>query len=271
MWLGRLHEWAGQGEACALATIIEAEGTTPRGPGSKMAVSASGEIAGSVGGGAVEHHCVKAARDVMESGKPRLLRFVLDGHDWAVDEVRRDFGTCGGSLTVFIEPVLPPAELVAFGAGHVAESLGRLCAALGMPFRVYDDRPGFPTAERFPQAMETILGPYDALREHIRLSGASHCVILTQGHAHDEEVLEQLLGLPALPYIGMIGSPAKVQHAFARLRERGVAVDGRVFSPVGLALGGGLPGDIALSILAEVRMLLFGGPGGHMRVPPSLN
>ncbi len=268
MWLGRLHEWASQGMACALVTIVEAEGSTPRGPGSKMAVSASGEIAGSVGGGAVEHHCVQAAKEVMESGLPRLLRFVMDGTEWTVEGDSKDFGACGGAVSVFIEPILPPVELVAFGAGHVAESLGRLCAALGMPFRVYDDRPEFPTPERFPQARERVVGSYEELSRHIHLGPASYCVILTQGHVHDETVLEQLLRIPSLPYIGMIGSPIKVRHSFAQVRGKGVPPDARVFSPVGLALGGGLPGDIALSILAEVRMLLFGGQGRHLRVSP---
>jgi xanthine dehydrogenase accessory factor len=268
MWLGRLHEWAGQGMACALVTIVEAEGSTPRGPGSKMAVNAGGETAGSVGGGAVELHCIRAAHEVMETGRPRLLRFVLNGAEWSVEGDSKDFGTCGGSVSVFIEPVLPPSEIVAFGAGHVAESLGSLCAALGMPFRVYDDRPEFPTAERFPGARERIVGPYDEISSRIQLGPASYCVILTHGHAYDETVLEQLLRIPSLPYIGMIGSAAKVRHSFARVREKGASPDARVFSPVGLALGGGLPGDIALSILAEIRMLLFGGQGRHLRIPP---
>lgn len=267
MWLGRLHDWAGQGLPCALATLVEAQGSTPRGPGAKMAVSASGETAGSVGGGAVELRCVQVAREVMETGVPRLLRFSLQGAECLAEG--EDFGICGGRVAIFVEPVLPPREVVAFGAGHVGEALGRLCAAVGIPFRVYDDRPGFPTPERFPGAKETVLGPYDAVADHIRLGRSSHCVILTHGHAHDRKVLEQLVRIPALPYIGMIGSPAKVRQTFEALREAGTPVDARVFSPVGLALGGGLPGDIALSILAEVRLVMSGGSGAHLRIPPA--
>jgi xanthine dehydrogenase accessory factor len=268
MWLERLHDWVNQGMPCALATIIEAQGSTPRGPGSNMAVNVSGEIAGSVGGGAVEQRCLAAALEVMAAGVPQLLRFALNGQDWSVEGLRQDYGVCGGTVAVFIEPVLPPQELVAFGGGHVSQCLGRLARALGMPFRVYDDRPGFATPELFPGARQTVLGPYDDLAGHIRLGPSSHCVILTHGHAHDEAVLEQLLRIPGLPYIGMIGSATKVRRSFALMRERGLEPDGRVFSPVGLALGGRLPGDIALSILAEVRMMIHGGPGGHLRLAP---
>jgi xanthine dehydrogenase accessory factor len=268
MWLERLHEWVEQGRPCALAMIIEAQGSTPRGPGSTMAVNASGDIAGSVGGGAVEQRCVAAAQDVIASGVPKLLRFTLNGKEWTVEGVRQDYGVCGGTVAVFIEPVLPPKELVAFGAGHVSRSLGRLAQALGMPFRVYDDRPGFAAPEHFPGARQTLLGPYDDLAAHIRLGPSSFCVILTHGHAHDETVLEQLLRIPALPYIGMIGSATKVRRTFELMRARGVEPDQRVYSPVGLALGGALPEDIALAILAEVRMVLQGGSGGHLRIPP---
>jgi xanthine dehydrogenase accessory factor len=268
MWLGRLHEWAGLGVPCALATIVETKGATPRGPGSKMAVSATGEIAGSVGGGTVELRCIAEAKEVIESGSPRLLHFTLEGDHRSADSAPEDYGICGGTLSIFIEPVLPPMEVVAFGAGHVARSLASLCSALGMPFRVYDDRPSYPTQEHFPNAKETLLGSFDDLAGHIRLSAASHCVILTHGHAHDGKVLEQLLQIPSLPYIGMIGSPGKVQQTFAALERKGLRPDGRVFSPVGLALGGGLPSDIALSILAEIRLLQNSGSGKHLRLEP---
>jgi len=266
VWLKRLHEWTAQGLPCALVTIVEAQGSTPRGAGSKMAVNAHGEIAGSVGGGAVEHRCVAEALEVLAQGRPRLLRFNLKGEEWSAGGDRQDFGICGGALALFIEAVLPPEELVAFGAGHVAQSLGRLAAAVDMPFRVYDDRPEFSNPERFPAARETLVGPYAGLAGHIALGPGSYCVILTHGHAHDQAVLAQLLQLPALPYIGMIGSATKVAQVFARLREQGLAPDERVFSPVGLALGGGLPGDIALAILAEVRLVIHGGTGRHRRL-----
>lgn len=268
MWLQRLNDWVAEGRPCALATIVAAEGSTPRGPGSKMAVDAEGQSAGTVGGGAVEHHCVGAAREVIATGEPRLVRFVLNGETWAVQDDRRDFGVCGGSVTIFIEPVLPPMEVVIFGAGHVGESLGRLCAAMKVPYRVYDDRPGFPTPERFPEARSTVLGAYADLPQRITLGRASWCVILTEGHAHDETVLAKLLRNPDLPYIGMIGSRSKVGHSFAKVRALGAEPDHRVYSPIGLGLGGRTPEDIALSILAEIRKLHFTGPGGHLRVPP---
>ena len=264
MWLERLHAWIEQGIPCALATVVEAEGPAPRQAGAKLAVNQEGETAGSVGGGAIEHRCLEVARELLASGEPRMLHFVLDASDWrdAPEEPGRAWP---GRVRVFLEPVLPPKEVVAFGGGHIAESLARLCAVVGLPFRVYDERPAFATRERFPQAREAVCAPYADLGQRIRLTSASHCVVLTHGHAQDELVLEQLLGLTCLPYVGMVGSSRKIQGIRERLDRKGLAFGPRVYTPAGLALGGGLPGDIALSILAEIKLVMDGGRPAHLR------
>lgn len=259
MWLERLHAWIEQGIPCVLATVTAAEGSTPREAGAKMAISLEGETAGSVGGGLIEHRCLEAARGLRE---PCTLHFVLDAAEWREGEPRE---ACAGHVAVFLEPVLPPKELVAFGGGHISERLAQLCHAVGLPFRVYDERPDFATRERFPLAREVVCGPYLELTQRIRLSSASHCVVLTHAHALDEQALEQLLRLPFLPYLGMVGSSRKIQGIRERLAQKGLAFGPQVFTPAGLALGGGLPGDIALSILAEIKLLMDGGRLEHLR------
>jgi xanthine dehydrogenase accessory factor len=88
--------------------------------------------------------------------------------------------------------------------------------------------------------------------------------VLTHGHALDEQVLEQLLRVPVLPYIGMVGSSKKIRGIRERLLTKGINFGPHVYSPAGLALGGNLPGDIALAILAEIKLVMEGGQPGHL-------
>lgn len=266
MWLKSLDEWKRQGIPCALLTVTEAEGPTPRGVGSKMVVNDRGETAGSIGGGPVEHVSLEEARRAIRENKCHTLRFSLRGDDWQVTKERKIRSLCGGALTVFIEPIMPTHEVVIFGAGHIGEKLAGLCAVMNIPFRVYDNRKEFLAGERFPQARELVHGDYEALAGKIALTTGSYCVILTHGHEYDGVCLELLLKNRDVPYIGMIGSAVKVKALIDDIRSRGTEVDDRLYSPVGLKIGRNLPEEIALSIMAEIMLLVEGGSGEHYRI-----
>jgi len=93
--------WREEGEAVALATVTETWGSSPRPPGSRMAISASGRIAGSVSGGCVESAVVEAALETLSDRQPRLLSYgVSDSDAWSVGLA------CGGTIRVFVEPIL---------------------------------------------------------------------------------------------------------------------------------------------------------------------
>ena len=268
MWLKNITKWGAEGIPCALVTIIKATGSTPRKTGSKMAVSQSGEIAGSVGGGAVELLCIILAKEAIASGTCITRSFVSkgEGEEWKPSQEDTALGVCGGSLTVFIEPIIPEYELVIFGGGHVGLNLGRLCEVLEMPYRVYDERVEFVDTNRFPGAKGLICAPFTEISPNIILSGRSYCVIMTYGHEHDEEVLEQLLKNTEIPYIGMIGSPRKAGVLIRNIRQRGGIIDNRLYCPIGLHIGRNLPQEIALSVMAEVILLMQGGSPEHMRI-----
>ncbi len=265
MWLERLVEWRSKGIPCAIVTIIAAQGFTPRKTGAKMAVNRNGQSAGSVGGGTAEQRCIELALKAIAERTCITQRFVSldEGHEWVAGD--RPLGACGGALTVFIEPIVPEPELVIFGAGHIGQCLARLCDAVEMPFRVYDDRPEFLTPERFPGAAARICAPFDEIFAHIELSALSYCVIMTYGHEHDEVVLEALLPNKDIPYIGMVGSPNKARVLIENIRNRGGIVDNRLYCPVGLSIGRNQPQEIALSILAEIILVCRGGSLTHMR------
>lgn len=90
--------WVAEGETVALATVVETWGSSPRPPGSRLAITASGRLAGSVSGGCIEGAVAEAAREVMATGAPKLLSFgVTNERAWEVGLA------CGGTVTVFVE------------------------------------------------------------------------------------------------------------------------------------------------------------------------
>jgi xanthine dehydrogenase accessory factor len=267
MWLKSLNEWKNKGIPCAIVTIVRAEGSTPRGVGSKMVVNAANVIAGSVGGGPVENISREEALKAIKNNRCISLDFSLAGDVWQITPDRTVQGLCGGSVTVFIEPILPETEVVIFGGGHIGEKISKYCEILNMPYRVFDNREEFSSAERFPSAVERVCKPYESLSETIKLTCASYCVILTHGHKHDEMCLEQILRNKEVPYIGMIGSANKVKALVGNIRSRGGRINDRVFSPVGLKIANNLPEQIALAIMAQIIMLINKGTPEHFRIP----
>jgi xanthine dehydrogenase accessory factor len=100
--LEELDEWTARGDRIALATVISVKRSAPRPPGSKMAISETGEIAGAVSGGCVEGAVVEVAEDVLNGGEPRLLHFGI------ADEEAWDVGLpCGGEIDVWVERYEP--------------------------------------------------------------------------------------------------------------------------------------------------------------------
>src|SRR5207248_7327620 len=133
----------GEGRRGAVATIVNVRGSIPSFKTAKMLVRDDGSIVGTIGGGCVEAEGWQAAREVMESEKPRTLTFNLNQNP------KYDTGlVCGGTLDIFIEPVLPPASLYVFGAGHVALSLYRTAKNAGFDINVVDDRASYANRER---------------------------------------------------------------------------------------------------------------------------
>ena len=100
--LTEVDAWTARGERVAIATVVGFVRSAPRPPGSKMAISEHGEIAGGVSGGCVEGAVVTLAEDVMKSGEPQLVHFgITDDEAW-------DVGLpCGGEIDVFIEQYVP--------------------------------------------------------------------------------------------------------------------------------------------------------------------
>jgi xanthine dehydrogenase accessory factor len=250
----------------ALATVIRRAGSAPQVVGARMLLYADGSALGTVGGGAIEQQVFEACRQVLRTGTPSTIEAHLV----------RDLGMCcGGSMEVFVEYVQAQTRLIIVGGGHVAQALAPLAHALGFRVTVADDReemlesPAFTTAERLHYDADEI---DEALPD---LCAQDLVLIMTRDHARDEHALAKLLERPHA-YLGMIGSRRKVHTVLARILrrydERGQPRPdmSRVHAPIGLALGGRTPPEIAVSIAAELVALRHGGDGSSMNVIPEV-
>lgn len=263
--LDALQEERAAGRAFVLCTVTATSGSAPREPGAKMLVRGDGSIAGTVGGGPLEGMAIATAKELLAraDGASKKEEFELI-HDGPASLKMR----CGGRVEIFFDVTRPPAALVVFGGGHVGRAAALVSVAAGIPTTVVDDRDEFADPTRFPGAkvMQVDLRGPDPLGA-VPIAAGDSVVIVTRCHDVDEGVLAAALATKAA-YIGMIGSRRKVAEIFRRLAEdRGLdpAADPRVHAPIGLALGTDAPGEIAISILAEVLKVRSGRDASHLR------
>ncbi|HRH66079.1 MAG TPA: XdhC family protein, partial [Bacteroidia bacterium] len=184
----------------ALCIIVQTHGSTPRETGAKMLVYPDGSIAGTIGGGELEKSVIEEALKVLKSGKPSLFRHdLLHQHNMC----------CGGSVEIYIEPVMKKKRLYIFGAGHTGHALARFATALDFEIYIIDDRKDYLdqiTAEgvnkmhlHYGQALPLL--PFD---DHTFIT------IMTYSHPFDRDILSFCLKKPHA-YLGMIGSMRKVE------------------------------------------------------------
>jgi xanthine dehydrogenase accessory factor len=242
-----LEEAYQRGETVALVTILETRGSTPQKAGAKMIVGRDGRLRGTVGGGCVESEILWRAQRAIEE-----RRCEIGTYDFNADEEENGL-ICGGSMKVFIEPVIPPPRVFIVGAGHVAQPVAQVAKIAGFEVIVLDDRVKYASPERFPDADVVKAGPIPELAEEFVYGDNAYVVIVTRGHKEDEEALRAFVGKDAA-YIGLIGSVTKIEKIVKRLLRDGFSRErlDRVRSPIGLDLGGSSPGEIAISIVAEL-------------------
>jgi xanthine dehydrogenase accessory factor len=243
----RLRE---QGRRGALATIINVRGSIPSFETAKMLVRDDGSIVGTIGGGCVEAEVWQAAKEVMQSEKPRTLKFDLNQNP------KYDTGlVCGGSLEIFVEPVMPAPQLYLFGAGHVAQSIYKVAKIAGFDVTVVDDRDTYANRERFPDAREIYAEDFERVCAGLAPSDSSFIVIVTRGHSDDMRILRWAIKneVPSR-YIGMIGSERKFLSIAKEFEAEGISREklDRVHSPVGLDIGSITPEEIAVAVVAEM-------------------
>lgn len=253
----RLADMTAEGEPGVVATVIAAEGSTPRHAGSRMIILPDGLTVGSVGGGLAEATVIEAADDVLAGGECKRIHLDLAG----------GVGVCGGKMEVFLEPVLQTDPFWIIGAGHVGRAVVEVGRSLPFRFVLVDDRPevlatlpaGLPAKilERVPAALadDLVVPPRGGVllaSRSVELDGEYLATILAAEEVAGRE----------FTFLGGIASRRKAGVLRRSLEEKGAdpARLARMQLPVGLAVGAETPAEIALSILAEALAVLRGAP-----------
>ncbi len=248
-----------QNKAVALCIIIRSQGSTPRHTTSKMLVYPDASIVGTVGGGEVETRVVNEAVQAIRDGKPRLLNYQM------VNPEQGDPGICGGQVEVFVDPIQPKPILLVIGTGHVGKAVIHLGRWLGFYVVASDDRMGFCEPQVLPDVHACYTCPIEEIPQYVEITPWTYIVLTTRGSDVDVDGLPALLNTPAA-YIGVIGSLRRWKSACRDLLAKGISKEllNRVHSPIGLELNAETPEEIAVSILAEIIMVRYGGDGMSM-------
>lgn len=232
-----------------LVTVVSAQASVPTQAGARMLVYPDGSTLGTVGGGELELRATRAAL-AATADQPVRVSFDLGQGQPGADATGM---VCGGTVELLIEPLVTPHRLYIAGGGHCGVELSSLASRVGFHVTVIDDRPEWASPEKHPAADKVACARYAEIRNHVSFSDRTYIVIMTHGHAHDEEVLRACLREPHA-YLGMIGSEQKVRRCFERLEADGFTTQelASVFAPVGFPIGSMTPAEIAVSIAAQL-------------------
>jgi xanthine dehydrogenase accessory factor len=248
-----------QGQAVALATVIDAQGSVPRHVGAKMLVRINGTTVGTVGGGALENLVLKEAQAALTDGQARTREYRLN------DLRDGDPGICGGTVRVFIEAIGTSPTLLVIGGGHVGKALAELGKWAGYRVALSDDRPEFCNPQYIGGLDAYWLCQPAEVAQHI--TAQTYVAAVTRGLPIDLALIPALLNTPA-PYLGVIGSRRRwVLTAEALQAQAGLTAAqlARIHAPIGLELQAETPHEIAISIMAEITMVRRGGTGKPMQ------
>jgi xanthine dehydrogenase accessory factor len=240
----------------AVAIVVKHEPPVSGKPGDKAIIQSNGKVWGWIGGGCVQPLVIREALNAMEEGSPRIVRVAPSAESEPATGVVNYAMSChgGGTLEVYIEPVLPRSRILIFGRSLAAQSLARLGKAVGYSISVLAPQ---ASREHFPDA--DFIGK-ELTPGQIENASGTYIVVATQGE-HDEEALEQSLRTNA-PYISFIASHAKAAKIIGFLAEKGVPPEmlRRIKAPAGLHIGPSSAEEIAVSILAEIIQVKKGNP-----------
>jgi xanthine dehydrogenase accessory factor len=252
MFLDLYHkaaELTSQGQPFAMATVVGVVGSSSARPGSKAIIDPFGKLlVGWVGGGCAESAVRSEALVCIETERPRLI--IVDMSDEQVGVGM----PCGGSMEIFIEPVLPKPELLIVGHGRIAETLAVLGDLMGFRITVND-----PAADQgaFPQAERLVTEDFDLTETPV---GPKTYVVIATQHKRDHLWLEKALKGNAA-YVALIASRHRSKLVLDYLRAGGTEEEriATVSAPAGLDLGASTPEEIALSVMSQMVALRRGG------------
>ncbi|WP_414562216.1 MULTISPECIES: XdhC family protein [unclassified Anabaena] len=235
-----------------MATVFDVKGEINAQVGSRLLLKPDYSVMNNIQDQAFADRVLADAWQVLLQGRSRVECYTLPD----------------GIVEVFLEVIHPLVPLVIFGAGHDAIPVVSLAKHQGWHVTVVDNRPGYITSERFPDADQIIFSDPQEIHKHHLLTSRMVAVIMTHQYKTDLILLRNLLP-SAVRYIGILGPKSRTQQLLQDLKSEGFiptpAKLQRLFSPVGLDIGADSPEAIALSIVAEIQAVLENRAGGLLR------
>jgi len=240
----KLAKCVESGDEAAICTIVKTTGSTPRKVGAKMLVYGDGSIYNTIGGGTLEMKVIKDALNIITKGRPQSFTHALV----------QDHGMCcGGTVEVFIEPLVKTKKLYIFGAGHIGKALANFAQELSFEVTVFDER-----REAFrswkPNNVSIILGKHRSSISKVNFDGDTFIAVVTHKHSYDREIVALCADKPHA-YLGMIGSDRKVAMAKKVFKNTGSPTKKQMDQidwPMGLDIKVETPEEIAISILGKI-------------------
>jgi xanthine dehydrogenase accessory factor len=232
------------GKKAALCLITSTKGSTPRKAGAKMIVLEDGSVHGSIGGGNLEKQVIQDALDVIKQQKPGTFKH---------DLLHQHSMCCGGTVEIYIEPIMNVNKLYIFGAGHTGKALAKFASELDFQIVVIDDRDEFISSINIPDVNKLNL-PHNLALPMLPFDDNTYIAILTYDHSIDRDILSFCINKPHA-YLGMIGSQRKVNVTRKMFLEAGIGTLEdleKVNMPIGIDINAHTPEEIAISILAEI-------------------
>jgi xanthine dehydrogenase accessory factor len=241
---------ARRGEPFVLAMVVRRESYSSAQQGDMAIIDADGGYHGWLGGNCTQPTVRREARHALADGKPRLVSLSPDPAREARPGVSALPMTCssGGSVDIYLEPILPAPRLVLFGTSPVVRALAQLGGAMGYMVDLVENA-RVPAATRAPM----------------------YAVVATMGEADEDSVAAALDARPA--YLGVVASRRRWAEVRATLAGRGVPAEAldRIHNPAGLDIGARLPEELALSVLAEIVQLRRAAAAPQVEEPEAID
>jgi len=247
-FINKIDEFKSSTEAYAIAIIVRRKKPSSGKPGDKAIITEAGHIHGWIGGGCTRGIVLKEALLAIKERKPRFVS-ISPSKIESTDENTKVYAmTCqsGGEVELYIEPVLPKPQLVIFGTSHIAKSLAKVAKSIDYQVDVVmsiADKNAFPE-------VDSIIGIKDF--DSSQISSSAYLVVCTQGEG-DAEALHVALSIGS-SYLSFVASRKKANAIYTEIRGMGATFDQlkTIKTPAGLDIGAKMPGEVAISILAEI-------------------
>ena len=240
----RIEELRRTGKGFVLCTVVGTKGSTPRKIGAKMIVDDKGNIFGTIGGGELEKNVIENALNVFKKNKPKTYRH---------DLLHQHGMCCGGTVDIFIEPVMMKKKLYIFGAGHTGQMLAKLSVNFDLETVLIDDRKEY-LSDFSTEGVNKMHLPFGQAVQLLPFDEQTFICIMTYSHPIDRNILAYCLKKPNA-YLGMIGSRRKVEMT-KKMFSEGLNISeselDKIDMPMGINIGAEGPEEIALSILGKL-------------------